>query len=814
MNTRAVKVCLAAIFVIILLVPSINADWTKGGIELCIETSYQYGQQIISDGAGGAIVVWHDDREASSVWDVYAQRFDSEGNILWDAGGVNISQLGSSQSSPVLVTDGSGGAIIVYKNNRTGDYNITAQRIHPDGTLAWAAGGLTVCGASNNQNYHCIVSDDVGGAIVAWQDFRSGVSVDIYAARINSTGNMPWTYNGVPVCQAADYQQNMDITTDGSSGAIITWEDYRSGNNDIYAQKINYLGSYAWTVNGNVVDDGSGNQSSPCIISDMNGGAIIAWQDDYPSDLNIMAERLLSDGSRIWSPGGGISVCFYPDDQYDPRITYDGAGGAIIAWDDLRNGAHDIYAQHVDFAGGSDWNTDGVAVAYGEYTQYQHEIVSDGHGGAIILWTDDRFYNNHEIFGQRLEANGTGKWYPNGLNLTSYPAYQYHPRSIATADGGIIVTWIDGRYLNDDRKIYAQKYDRHGYWGDPAPVITDVSDVPADQGGNVLIEWSPIRMDEDPEELITHYTIWRSVSSPSAMAMMQDGMRDGSIVTSPGAVGLDFEGTAYRTDIQFGAAAAWEWVASVEAHYWEEYAYTCGTPHDFIEGVEDGMHWFVISANTADQFTFWDSAPDSAYSIDNLAPCLPLALAGEQSFVPEGLELTWSPNTEADLGGYNIYRGLDPTFDPEPDYLIATTCDTMTFDGEWTWDSGFCYKVAAVDVHGNESGYAMLCFEGVTGDDPMPLPEATFLAQNFPNPFNPVTTIRFGLKEQSPVTLRIYDPAGRQVRELVSGTLPAGHYDEQWNGLCDNGSKASSGVYFYRLTARTFIETKKMILLR
>jgi hypothetical protein len=324
-------------------------------------------------------------------------------------------------------------------------------------------------------------------------------------------------------------------------------------------------------------------------------------------------------------------------------------------------------------------------------------------------------------------------------------------------------------------------------------------------------------MDAYPEELITHYSVWRSISAPAAMALMQiGGLEAGSaaIVTSPGEVGLDFEGTAYRTDIQFGAAAAWEWVASVDAHYWEEYAYTCGTLRDFMGDLDNGMHWFVITANTADPFTFWDSAPDSAYSIDNLSPCAPMGIAGDQSYYPAGLELTWSPNSETDLGGYNIYRGTDPTFEPSSDNWIANTCDTMAFDGNWTGDAGYCYKVTAVDIHGNESDYALLCFEGVTGNDPMPVPDATFLAQNFPNPFNPNTTIAFGLKSAGFVNLSIYDAAGRLVATLINESRAAGNYTAAWNGKARNGSPAASGVYFYRLTAGTFIETKKMILLK
>ena len=101
-----------------------------------------------------------------------------------------------------------------------------------------------------------------------------------------------------------------------------------------------------------------------------------------------------------------------------------------------------------------------------------------------------------------------------------------------------------------------------------------------------------------------------------------------------------------------------------------------------------------------------------------------------------------------------------------------------------------------------------------TGDDTPNAPEVNFLAQNFPNPFNPVTEISFGLKEPANVSLRIYDAAGRLVRELASGIHPAGTHHAIWNGRDANGAAVSSGIYFYRLDAGAFSETRKMVLLR
>jgi hypothetical protein len=89
------------------------------------------------------------------------------------------------------------------------------------------------------------------------------------------------------------------------------------------------------------------------------------------------------------------------------------------------------------------------------------------------------------------------------------------------------------------------------------------------------------------------------------------------------------------------------------------------------------------------------------------------------------------------------------------------------------------------------------------------------LGQNYPNPFNPTTTIEYTLREQSPVELRIYNVAGQLVRTLVSDAKAAGQvHTAVWDGRNDAGQSVSSGVYFYRLTAKDFVQTRKMVLLK
>jgi photosystem II stability/assembly factor-like uncharacterized protein len=89
------------------------------------------------------------------------------------------------------------------------------------------------------------------------------------------------------------------------------------------------------------------------------------------------------------------------------------------------------------------------------------------------------------------------------------------------------------------------------------------------------------------------------------------------------------------------------------------------------------------------------------------------------------------------------------------------------------------------------------------------LPETYSLSQNYPNPFNPSTTIEFSLPQTSHVTLRVYNMVGEEVATLVSGELPVGTHATQWNA-----TDVASGIYFYRLHAGDFIDTKKLLLLK
>jgi hypothetical protein len=123
------------------------------------------------------------------------------------------------------------------------------------------------------------------------------------------------------------------------------------------------------------------------------------------------------------------------------------------------------------------------------------------------------------------------------------------------------------------------------------------------------------------------------------------------------------------------------------------------------------------------------------------------------------------------------------------------------------------YDIRDLSLDLRNSSNEFLDFELLVTDVP-DTPMSYRLAQNFPNPFNPKTTIRFDLPEAQAVRLAIYDTSGRQVALLVDEIRQAGYHAVVWNGTDHRGSSMASGIYFYRIEAGPLSQTTRMMLIK
>lgn len=123
------------------------------------------------------------------------------------------------------------------------------------------------------------------------------------------------------------------------------------------------------------------------------------------------------------------------------------------------------------------------------------------------------------------------------------------------------------------------------------------------------------------------------------------------------------------------------------------------------------------------------------------------------------------------------------------------------------------YKGSGVNVTEITSWIDTLLLTNVEVDKNR-IPEKTYLYQNFPNPFNPITTLKFKIQQKQHVRLEIFDINGKLIRKLIDNELYKGSHEVLWDGKDKKGKQVSSGIYFYKLRSGRNYLTKKMTLLR
>ncbi|MEZ4648074.1 MAG: hypothetical protein R3E97_04665 [Candidatus Eisenbacteria bacterium] len=172
-----------------------------------------------------------------------------------------------------------------------------------------------------------------------------------------------WVENGVPVGGRPGLQSEVQIETDGAGGSFLVWSDRRNGttNADIYLQHVDPLGTPLWASDGIAVCAAAADQVSPRIAGDGVGGVFVTWADGRSGNQDIYAQRVSGDGTVLWA-ADGVGLCTISGIQSAPCLTADGTGSAVVAWQDGRSSTTDIFAQKVDGSGAIQWSTNGVPI--------------------------------------------------------------------------------------------------------------------------------------------------------------------------------------------------------------------------------------------------------------------------------------------------------------------------------------------------------------------------------------------------------------------------------------------------------------------
>lgn len=487
-----------------LCVATAPAQWEKDpALNTAVSTSLDNKIEpvAVADGSGGTIIAW---REYSFItgYNIYAQRLDTLGFPRWSLTGTAICTTVNDNYDLRIASDGEGGALLVWRDYRSGtNWDIYAQKIDSSGAIQWTGDGLPVCAAAGHQITPGIVGDGTGGAIITWSDNRSGIDYDLYAQRINASGSAVWAANGIPVAALAGFQGDPQIVSDRTHGAIIVWEDFRSGtSHDIYAERIDSSGNSLWIPNGSVVSFAVNDQINPRAVSDETGTTIIAWEDARSgTSWDVYAQRVAPNGVLVWNPVAE-SICTAPLSQGNIRLADDGAGGAIVVWQDDRSGTStDIYAQHLNHFGGMIWPYNGIPIVTAANHQQDPHVVGDGYGGGIIAWHDLRSGTEYDVYAQRVDSGGTVLWDEGGIGIGVAEGNQLHPFLVSDSLHGAIIVFEDGRSM-DHNDIYAQNLVEDGSLG-ILPYVTATSGAngsvdpagvtPVFWGGNLHVDITP-----------------------------------------------------------------------------------------------------------------------------------------------------------------------------------------------------------------------------------------------------------------------------------------------------------------------------------
>lgn len=739
---------------------------------------------MATDSSGNFVVTWEEVRGGG--WSIYAQRFDYSGSALGTNFKVNDYTANGNFSADVS-SDKNGNFVITWLGSSVNGFGVQAQMYNSDGT---ANGSIFKVNEPplNSPNYYPAVSHGPdGGYTINWIDVTGGIN--LYAQRFDDDGlRLGATFRVNSDSLMPSSYTNNQITYDNAGKFIILWEHFpQSSVRSIYGQQFAYDGTPIG-FNFRVTDDPISYRHSNPAVASYDGDFMIAWENSKLTGSDIHIQNYMSDGT----PNGDDEIV--NDDtlssakQTHPSIAVDGQGNFIAAWYDPRDSTPAIYAQRFSANG----SPIGQNIKINQQADVHHRssasIACDANGNFVVVWTDRAGSTGslHDIYAQGVLSDGT--FSGDVIKVNDVQVRIIFERSVEIAMdtmGRFAIIWRGIGGSTTENHIFVQLF---------SPGGTRVGDnrIVNDSLLSELILTPDISMNATGDFIIAWMATTDGQRGISGQRFSPDGSRQGHnfrVYLDSTAVESYFPGVAINND--GGFLISWFSRRDLGMNIWAQRFTNTGIPVG---------NQFQIN-NEVIAYSLYRRKPEIDFR-DNKDFIIAWETLLENSDVmAQRFAATGTPI------GDNARLTLSAERDQEsPDVAIWNN----RIYSVWQNDVG---APTHDDIWAN-----VWDFDQLTAiDEPSehPLPKGFKLSQNYPNPFNPSTTISIELPLSSSVTLEIFNVMGQRVVGAYRDTpLRAGIHEWQWNGADAAGNAVASGVYFYRLTAGEFVQTRKMLLVR
>lgn len=380
-----------------------------------------------------------------------------------------------------------------------------ATRVPSSGSAdsVWIPDSTVFSVGSHEGTFGPVAPDGNGGRYVAWVGSRS-IYGDVYLQRLDRNGRIAegWPTGGLLVCRAENSQYHLALAPDGDDGVFVAWQDFRSAQqSQVYLQRITSAGVAAegWPVDGLLVVTSDRDQYSPALTADGVGGALVAWQERREGRLEVRAMAVDPDGEpRPGWPHTGANLD--RDGVRSDGIVLASIGSdAVVLW--RSHDGFDVRVQARWIAGATlpDTATSSLTLAEGDAGSYLSEpaLVADS-AGFLAAWTH-RSASAASVEVQRLPASGQHAAWPLAAIATPEGAGFLPPRLISDASGGALVVW-EGLRNNAGMEIRAQRIaasgDTMAGWPTTGLAVTRPSqeiygmDGVSDGAGGLIVSWT------------------------------------------------------------------------------------------------------------------------------------------------------------------------------------------------------------------------------------------------------------------------------------------------------------------------------------